>query len=413
MKLLVAEDNVMYASVLKQNAAAWGYQVVMVANGEDALSELQSQSDIRLAVLDWQMPKMSGIDVCRRIKRDASRPFTYVAMLTSRDAKEDIVTGLEAGADDYVTKPVEMAVLQSKLRAAKRIVEAVPPPQWTKPKIDGYEIEQLLGRGAFASVWRGTQLSTGRPVALKIIRMDLATKVVFERFAREVEAMGRLHHPHIADIYDSHIDAEIGYYAMELVEGGDLANHLRNRRVDAVDRIRLTAEICRGLAHAHREGIVHRDLKFANVMVTEESHARIVDFGMCKSMFQSVPTDGYETIEGSILGTPMFMSPEQARGEVAAIDHRTDLYAVGIMLYIMLLKRHPHDVDRGDREATVKKIAAGDVVNPLDHKANFNPRLAYILLKTLAKDPANRFASGDELAATLENFLAKRKEDRR
>ena len=127
-------------------------------------------------------------------------------MLTSRDAEEDMVAGLDAGADDYLTKPVEPKVLRSRLAAAQRIVEAVPPKEWSLPRVPGYEVKRLLGKGAFATVWEAIQNETGRRVALKIIRVDLATEEVFNRFAREIRIAERLDHPHIARIYDSRID---------------------------------------------------------------------------------------------------------------------------------------------------------------------------------------------------------------
>ena len=135
------------------------------------------------------MPGMDGIDVCRKIKRDPDHPFTYVAMLTSRDAQEDMVAGLEAGADDYLTKPIDPHVLRSRIMAAERIVKLVPPKEWAVPRVDGYEVQEILGKGVFATVWRAVRQSTGETVALKIIRVDLATDEVFGRFARGIELM--------------------------------------------------------------------------------------------------------------------------------------------------------------------------------------------------------------------------------
>ena len=159
----------------------------MVAeDGREAWNILQLPDAPRLAILDWQMPDMDGIEVCRRLKRCQTLPFTYVVMLTSRDAEEDMVEGLDAGADEYLTKPVEPKVLRSRLAAAQRIVEAVPPKEWSLPRVPGYEVKRLLGKGAFATVWEAIQNETNRAVALKIIRVDLATDEVFNRFAREI-----------------------------------------------------------------------------------------------------------------------------------------------------------------------------------------------------------------------------------
>ena len=173
--------------MLKQNVITWGLEPVIAEDGQEAWNILQLPDAPRLAILDWQMPEMDGIEVCRRLKRCQTLPFTYVVMLTSRDAEEDIVEGLDAGADEYLTKPVEPKVLRSRLAAAQRIVEAVPPKEWSLPRVPGYEVKRLLGKGAFATVWEAIQDETNRPVALKIIRVDLATDEVFNRFAREIE----------------------------------------------------------------------------------------------------------------------------------------------------------------------------------------------------------------------------------
>ncbi len=118
MKVLIAEDNPMWATLLAENARQWKLQPIVVADGHEAIETWRNDPSICLVVLDWQMPGLSGIEVCQQIKSDSSRPFTYVMMLTSRDAKEDLVAGLDAGADNYLTKPVDMSVMKSQLIAA-------------------------------------------------------------------------------------------------------------------------------------------------------------------------------------------------------------------------------------------------------------------------------------------------------
>ncbi len=163
MKVLIAEDNAIWRQMLKQNVITWGLEPVIAEDGREAWKILQLPDAPRLAILDWQMPEMDGIEVCRRLKRCQTLPFTYVVMLTSRDAEEDIVEGLDAGADEYLTKPVEPKVLRSRLAAAQRIVEAVPPKEWSLPRVPGYEVKRLLGKGAFATVWEAIQNETNRP----------------------------------------------------------------------------------------------------------------------------------------------------------------------------------------------------------------------------------------------------------
>ena len=162
MKLLIADDNPVWRKLMQAAVAPWGYRVVIAENGREALAVLQSDDPPRLALLDWLMPDIEGVEVCRRIKQNPEHPFTYVILLTSRDREEDMIAGLDAGADDYLTKPIVAALLKSRLAAARRIIEAVPPVQWTKPQVDGFDVDRLIGKGAFATVWRARELATGR-----------------------------------------------------------------------------------------------------------------------------------------------------------------------------------------------------------------------------------------------------------
>jgi serine/threonine protein kinase len=409
MKVLIAEDNSLWRKVLEQNVAKWGYDPVVAGDGEQAWEVLQRDDAPRLAILDWQMPGLDGIDVCRNVKHGDDRPFTYVIMLSARDAQEDMVAGLDAGADDYLTKPVEPVVLKSKLAAAKRIVELVPPKEWSLPRVPGYEVKRLLGKGAFATVWEAVQESTGRAVALKIIRVDLATDDVYGRFAREIQLLQQMNHENIARVYDSHVDKKLGYCAMELIDGVTLDKYVHDQEPKVGRILLLTAQVCDALDHAHQRGVVHRDLKPSNIMMTRAGEPKLVDFGMGKSMFQpDAEAETSHTLDGSLIGTPMFMAPEQARGEVENIDGRADVYALGVILYIMLLRRHPHKVKKLDRWQTVKAIAEGRARRPSEIRSGFDPDLEAIIMQALAEEPANRFQCAADFGAALRNFVRDR-----
>jgi serine/threonine protein kinase len=367
---------------------------------------LQNPDAPRLAILDWQMPLMDGIDVCRHVKQSQSLPFTYVVMLTSRDADEDMVAGLDAGADDYLTKPIEPKILRSRLAAAQRIVEVVPPKEWALPRVPGYDVKRLLGKGAFATVWEAVQNDSGRRVALKIIRVDLATEEVFNRFAREIRIAQRMNHSHIARVYDSRVDEQIGYYAMELIDGTTFDKYVKNEHPKVAKILCLAIEVCDALNHAHEQGVVHRDLKPSNIMVTKDGESKLVDFGLARSMFRpEAETETITSLEGTAIGTPYFMAPEQARGENDKLDGRTDIYALGIILYIMLVRRHPHQVDKKDRWQTLREIAVGQVCPPSEVKPKFDKGLERILLTALAEDPQERYATAAEFGKDIVEFL--------
>ncbi|MBA3481269.1 MAG: protein kinase [Pirellulales bacterium] len=410
MKILIAEDNPLWRAVLKRNIENWGHEPVVAEDGTQAWDILRRDDSPRLAILDWQMPGMDGIDVCRRVKRDPNHPFTYVVMLTSRDAQEDMVAGLDAGADDYLTKPIEPAVLRSRIAAAERIVKLVPPKEWAVPRIDGYDVKRLLGKGVFATVWEALHRQTDETVAIKIIRVDLATDDVFGRFAREVELMEQLDHPNIAKVLQSRIDKTLGFYSMELVKGGTLEKFVQEKKPSAAVLIRLIAKVCDALDHAHRRGVVHRDLKPSNIMMTEEGEPKLVDFGLARSMFTASDNDSaVHSMDGSVIGTPLFMSPEQARGENDSLDGRADVYALGIIFYVMLVRKHPHKINQQDRWQTIREIAEGHARRPSELRPGFNSDLERIMMKALAENRDERFATAGEFGTEITRFLAERR----
>lgn len=406
MKLLIADDNPVWRNLISAAVENWGYRIVLASDGNEAYELLQSDDPPRLALLDWLMPGMEGVEICRRIKQDPENPFTYIILLTSRDRDDDMIQGLDAGADDYLTKPIVAPLLKSRLAAARRIVEAVPPMKWTKPQIEGFEIDRLIGRGAFATVWKGTHRSTGKPTAIKIIRADLATDLVFERFAREIQVMRKMDHPGIATIYASHLERDLAYYAMELIDGESFANHIAQKSPRATRIIEMMAMVCDALQHAHDHGVIHRDVKPSNIMVGPDEQPKLVDFGLSKSMFRTKsPVSANSTHDGAVLGTPLYMSPEQARGDANSVDHRSDLYAVATMLYLFLLREHPHGALSMSREETIDAIANTDPQPATEINPKFNPQLESILSRCLSDDPEERPQSAGQLAEELRDFL--------
>jgi serine/threonine protein kinase len=285
-------------------------------------------------------------------------------------------------------------------------VEAVPPKEWSLPRVPGYEVTRLLGKGAFATVWEATQNETSRQVALKIIRVDLATEEVFNRFAREIQIAKRLDHPHIARIYDGHIDRHIGYYAMELVDGLTFDKYVKLHQPKVAKILCLAVEVCDALHHAHAQGVVHRDLKPSNIMVTHSGSSKLVDFGLARSMFRpEAESETSMSLDGSVIGTPLFMAPEQARGENKKIDGRVDIYALGVILYMMLVRRHPLHVDFNDRWKTLRAVAEGRVCPPTEVKPKFDKEVERILLKALADDPSARYSTAADFGADIVQFL--------
>lgn len=286
------------------------------------------------------------------------------------------------------------------------------PSRGPCPEVAGYRIHRLLGEGGMGQVWRATQLCTQREVALKLIHgIRFTSSQNRARFEREIELTARLNHPHIANVFDSGFADGYAYYAMELVDGQPLDDYIRGQVPDELSRLRLMHTVCRAVQHAHQRGVIHRDLKPSNVLVTKEGQPVVVDFGLAKSVASESenPSASDSPLQrpltcGFLIGTPEYMSPEQAAGGIQQVDTRSDVFSLGVMLYWMLTNRLPHDGE-GDRLSIVRRLASGNLVSPRQASTHLDRGLAAILDKALAHEPNDRYDGAGELADDLQRHL--------
>jgi serine/threonine protein kinase len=257
-----------------------------------------------------------------------------------------------------------------------------------------YEILDKLGEGAMGVVYRAQDAALGRVVALKMLSAELGgEEELHQRFQREAEAIGRLSHPHIVTVYDMG-DAEGQLYmAMELLEGHDLRKLVeQGRGIPLPDRVRVLAQICDGLAYAHSRGVVHRDVKPANILVTNKGQVKVLDFGLARVAARSTITR-----RGVILGTPDYMSPEQAMGR--NVDHRSDIFSAGAVFYEFLGFSKPF---RGKTLHSVLYQILSEEPEPL---LTLNPRLparlAAVVHGMLRKEPEKRYESMEAVRRAL------------
>ncbi|HXF71003.1 MAG TPA: Stk1 family PASTA domain-containing Ser/Thr kinase [Actinomycetota bacterium] len=259
-----------------------------------------------------------------------------------------------------------------------------------------YRLEGPIGSGGMAQVHRGTDTVLGRPVAIKILSPRYAGDAEFvARFRREAQAAARLNHPNVVGVYDTGSDDGTHYIVMEYVEGRTLADFLaRDGRLPAERAVELAEAVCRALAVAHAQGVIHRDVKPGNIMVTRDGRVKVMDFGIARL------ADGADTVAqtAAVLGTASYLSPEQARGE--PVDARSDLYSLGVVLYEMLTGRPPFT---GDSPVAVAFKHVNEAPTPPSKLApDVPPDLEAVVMRCLAKNPANRYASAEELLADLE-----------
>ena|SRR5688572_3047828 len=266
--------------------------------------------------------------------------------------------------------------------------------------VQSYAVEREVGQGGMATVYLARDLKHSRQVALKVLRPELASAMGGDRFPREIQIIAQLSHPHILPLHDSGEMGGFLFYVMPFVEGESLRQKLtRDGRMPVREAVRILREVADALAYAHERGIIHRDIKPDNVMLTGR-HAVVTDFGVAKAV-SAAGGDTLTTV-GLALGTPAYMSPEQAMGEVD-LDHRSDIYALGVMAYEMVTGETPFV------RSTAQAILSAHVLDaPPDlasKRGDVPPALTQFVQRCLAKQKTERWQSAEELLPILESAL--------
>jgi serine/threonine-protein kinase len=258
-----------------------------------------------------------------------------------------------------------------------------------------YKLDRRLGEGGMATVYSGTDTVLRRRVAIKVLRPQYAADEEFvRRFYQEAESAARLSHPNIVNTYDVGREGDTYYIVMELVDGPTLADVIADGALPEPVAMDYAAQICNGLAYAHRSGLLHRDIKPANILITKDDVVKLSDFGIARAVSQQTMA---LTKPGLIMGSVYYISPEQAQGH--ELHESSDLYSVGIVLYQMLTGALPYT---GESPVTVALKHIGDPVPVLDtDTSGVSPALAAIVNKLLQKRPENRFRSASEVATAL------------
>ena len=274
---------------------------------------------------------------------------------------------------------------------------------------DRYTLLKPLASGGMAHVWLGRDQLLGRTVAIKILREEYTRKPDFqERFRHEAQAIAKLSHPNLVTVYDFGVQGDQYFMIMEYVEGEDLKSYLRRARPQPLDTwLDIAIQVCEGLGLAHRAGLVHCDVKPQNILLDDDLLAKIADFGIARALASKAIQDGGQTRpleDETVWGSPQYVSPEQAAGEV--LTPASDIYSTGILLFEMLTGRLPFP-GKDPRTLSLQHLH-----EPAPSPRLLNPgipeELEAIVLRALAKDPAQRYRNGDQMARVLKACLAER-----
>jgi eukaryotic-like serine/threonine-protein kinase len=274
--------------------------------------------------------------------------------------------------------------------------DAAPFGDLTGQTLGDFQVERLLGRGGMGEVYLATQISLNRPVALKVLRPDVLAKPGYrQRFEAEALAVAKLNHPSIVHVYAMGQMDRIHYIAMEYVEGTNLREYIVKRgALDLAQALSIMKQAGQAIGAAGEAGIIHRDVKPENILITRRGRVKVADFGLCRHMDDEGP---HVTQVGITMGTPAYMSPEQAQGY--PLDHRSDLYSLGATCYYMLAGVPPFKADSPVAMALkqVREIPSSLLV----HRPDLPLEIDRLVMKLMAKDPADRYQSAAEMLADL------------
>ena len=346
-RILIAEDDASTAALYRKVLENREHLVLCVETGEALLAELDSfKPDI--VVLDILLPGLSGLDTCREIRKSPGHHNLPVLMVSSQDEEQDIIDGFDCGADEYILKPVRKNELTSKIDILlRRLMNLTRPVMSPNCLYDGrFLILNTLGSNGETTVYlaKDNKRDPAANVALKVLSRKGGDDSLVPRFLREIGALSKLSHPNIVKIVDYKSEADTYYYAAEFIPGRSLSSLINESPLDEEMVVAIGLELAGALVRLEEGGMVHRDVKPDNVIVSDGGVPVLIDFGLAKEISQKTLT-----LRDQMYGTPQFVSPEYIKG-VKFLDIKTDIYSLGVTFYYALTGALPF---AGDNHMTI------------------------------------------------------------
>jgi CheY-like chemotaxis protein len=410
-RILLAEDYDDLREMISELLRGQDHVVEAFDNGADAHAVLKTKT-FDLIILDWELPQLHGVEVIKDYR--AAGGTSPVLLLSGRKALSDKETGFDAGADDYLTKPFHPKELQARIKALLRRAELSVPKQSAEMGEmesgtlfgDRYQIVSVLGKGSTGIIYKSRHIFLNRFVALKVLHPQLISDgESVARFKREAQAVSCLSHPNIIAVYDFGITSSgLPYLAMDYAEGETLAYRLSVQDHLSVEQaLPIFIQAADALGHSHERGVIHRDVKPGNMLLVSNAplkgeSLKLVDFGIAKVARGGAAMQ--VTQNGDILGSPLYMSPEQCMG--LDLDPRTDIYSLGCVMYITLTGKEPfvgdNVLDTMYRRTVEEVRPFSDIRNDLEYPK----MLETIVLEALKRERNRRYQTMRELQTDLE-----------
>lgn len=384
------------------------HEVSVFHDGAKGLAAIEKDPP-DIALLDVNLPSLSGFDIAESVRANAALKAMPILMLTAQSDLDSRLRGL-ASADDYLNKPFDPEELEARVAALLRrsnfsaVPAAKPVTELVGETIRHYKVLEEIGQGSMAIVYKALDSKLDRTVALKFFTRKLKSSDKEGRFIREAQAASRLEHPNICTVYtvDETVHGDI-FMVMPNLEGETLENAMHRGPLKVSQAFNIAVQTGRGLARAHHEGIIHRDVKPANIFLEKSGTVKMLDFGVAKWRVEDMEQSNL-TQPGTLIGTLNYMAPEQVMGK--GIDQRVDIWALGVVFYEMLTGEKPF---KGalNLVATIRAITSDKPVPIRELRPKVPAKLEACIMKALQKDPSKRYASMDAFLKDLSSLTQK------